>query len=504
MFRLKANSMIRRLTPKPHMLKSIRARNWNLAGAIEELVDNSIGHGKATRVIIRIENEEGIYVQDDGVGLDNINRIFHYGDASAHDDLKQIGQYGVGAKNSTIYLGDHVLVGTMYKGRYHTYSVDWAEVERSQEWPAEYTGTGKPAKPDEIGTTILISKLARHYQLATTEKMSKDFGIVFAPALRNGIAIEISHVLANGKEQSFAVGPFVPENLTDVVPVYGEIKTRHGLLCWSGSVGLSATLVERHNGVHIAFGHRVIESTRDPFKGKSAPTLYAEIQLDDSTAWKHQLSEHKDRVVRYRDELMASIHEAIKDLLDKSSRQAQNLALNLMIAPIETALNKAIKGAGNLLIDPLEEPMLGSEHGDGEISEKKARRIFTPAANGIPAKERKRPTGISFDWRTPEQLEGRAYAWELSGSLLIILLDETLFKPILDWPPTAKNDHLQKMVINFASNAIQMEFINDERKLKGIIDPKLIGQISSWLGKDGYIAPRLIGLFLRSMRTQGI
>lgn len=498
--RLKAHNMIRRLIPKPHMLKSIRARNWNLAGAIEELVDNSIGHGKATAVRINIKNEEGISVTDNGIGLDNINRIFHYGDASAHDDLKEIGQYGVGAKNATIYLGDCVIVSTAHDGRYHVYNVDWSEVERSQEWPAEYLSDGRRSRTGEIGTTVLVRKLARHYQLATSEKMVDDFGIIFAPALRKGVSIEVRHTLANGTEQILYAQPFSPDDLTDIVPIYGEIETRHGLLSWSGTVGLSTSLVERHNGIHIAFGHRVIESTRDPFRGKSAPTLYAEIQLDDTTPWKHQLSEHKDKVVRYREELMTSIHEAIKDLLDKSSRQAQNLALNLMIAPIESALNKALKGVGDLFLDPNEDPMIGGERGEGPGPEKKRKRyLFSPVKDGEQAKEIRRPTGISFDWRSPDQLEGRAYAWELSGALLMILLDETLFAPILDWPPTQRNDHITKIVVGFASNAIQMEYLNDEKKLKGVIDQKLINQISTWMTERTYIAPRLMGMFLRAI-----
>jgi hypothetical protein len=38
------------------MIKAMRARNWNLEGAIEELVDNSVGHGRATEVTIDIDS----------------------------------------------------------------------------------------------------------------------------------------------------------------------------------------------------------------------------------------------------------------------------------------------------------------------------------------------------------------------------------------------------------------------------------------------------------------
>ena len=106
--------MTDRLVPKPHMIKSIRSRNWSLAGAIQELVDNSLGHGRASNVQIDIHPDR-IAVFDNGVGIDDINRIFRLGDASAYDTLSQIGQYGVGAKHATIYLGDRVHVRTVRK-----------------------------------------------------------------------------------------------------------------------------------------------------------------------------------------------------------------------------------------------------------------------------------------------------------------------------------------------------------------------------------------------------
>src|SRR5262249_60674055 len=110
------------------------------------------------------------------------------------------------------------------------------------------------------------------------------------------------------------------------------------------------SLIERFNKEHISFAHRVIEMTRDAFMGKSAPTLYVEVQIDETTPWKYQMTDHKDRVVGnskdgrvhkidIREKLMKSVFEAIKPLLEKWEKQAQNLALSLMISPIENANN---------------------------------------------------------------------------------------------------------------------------------------------------------------------
>ena len=143
------------------------------------------------------------------------------------------------------------------------------------------------------------------------------------------------HELANGKNQTFEVEAYTPPDLTDGMEIGGIINGADGApLCWSGRAGLSATLPERFNAVHVAFGHRVIEATRDPFQGKSVPTLYAEVELDRECPWKYCLSDHKTKVVKYRDELIESIYKQIEPLLLKSEHQAHNLALREMTAPI--------------------------------------------------------------------------------------------------------------------------------------------------------------------------
>jgi anti-sigma regulatory factor (Ser/Thr protein kinase) len=344
-----------RLIPKPHMLKSIRSRNWKLEGAIEELVDNSLGHGRAHNVDIIIDHiSKAIVVHDDGIGIDDVNRIFRYGDASAHDVLTEIGQYGVGATNAVVYLGDVTEVHTVRDSRKHTMTVDWAEVERSGEWPKRYRGNGTRPLADERGTMVIVGELARArgWRFSTSQRMAGEFGRVFAPAVRTGKRIRILHRYAKGEEQLLTVEPFNPPDLTDEVPIAGEVPTASGVLKWTGRAGLSASLTDRHNGVHIAFGHRVIETTKEPFGTKSAPTLYCEITLDPTTPWKHALSEHKDEVVHHRDELIGSIHAEIESLLEKSAQQASHLALHGMIAPIEAALTKALKGAGVLVCGP--------------------------------------------------------------------------------------------------------------------------------------------------------
>jgi hypothetical protein len=484
-----------RLTPLPHLIKSIRNRHWSLSGALMEWVDNSLQHGKATNITIVIDNSFGIGIEDDGIGIDDINRVFTLGDASAYGDLSQIGQYGVGATDAMIFLGRRSQVRTIRDGRAHSKDVDWIKTEESGLWPLRYNGQGSRPKKGEVGTYIVASGLFQHYQLKTSESIAKDLGLTFSPALRNGAKISVFHKLGNGTKQKLNVEPYLPNDLTDLMLISGKVDTPRGVLKWKGRAGLSPSLVERHNGVHIAFAHRVIEMTRDAFMGISAPTLYAEVQLDDTTPWKYQLSDHKEKVIRFRDELMKSIYDVIKPLLDKSKEQATNLALLELTAQIQAPINKALKGAGLLHCNPDEDALEGGlAEGDGPgpgPDPDSKQSIHNPADAGEQAKEIKHPTGIKIDYVEKARLDGRAFAWDIEDRLMTIKLEKEMFTDVLGWPPRLRDKHVVHIVVSFLCHAIDMMYWDDTAHLRKAVTKKLFSQIEEWATKPEKIAPYL-------------
>lgn len=479
-----------KLIPKPHMLKSIRARNWHLTGAIAELVDNSLDHGRAKNVRVFIDNANGVVVADDGMGMADINDAFWYGSGRDHDTLAQIGKYGVGTKQSTIWLGDLVRVSTVRDGQKYTMSVDWPKWEQAGEWPDAYRGSGRPARGDR-GTRVEVRKLARRYAFKTSEKLARDLGHIFAPGVRAGITIQVYHRLAGGKDQLLVVRPFYPADIAKEVEISGMVPVGKGKAWgWRGRAGLSPSLIGDFNAVHIAFRHRFIESTREPFGGESAPTLYCEVVLDDSMPWKEALSENKDKIVRYREELMRSINTEIKDLLKQSAQQASYLALKGMVSPIESHLTRALRAAGVLYVPPDEEPEEGKGRGEGEGPVTPGTKVYTPTNEGDPGREADKPTGVMIDWRTPEQLAGKGWDWQINGKSLVILLDVEEFKQTIGWPPHTRDRHVLQIIASLLSHAIEMEYWNNTPRLVGIVTPRLHRQLEDWAGSTK-IAPHL-------------
>jgi hypothetical protein len=247
--------------------------------------------------------------------------------------------------------------------------------------------------------------------------------------------------------------------------------------------------------VHIAFGYRVIETTVEPFGGHSAPTLYAEIALDTDGAWKHALSEHKDRILRWRDDLMRSISEALTPLLDKARRQASHLALRSVLTPIEAKLTLALKGAGVLHI--ADDGAKGDE-GDSERQRRggkgggSGRNGRLPTVEGASAREIERPTGVRIEVVETSFLEGKLYSWEISDKALIVRLDKELFADSVGWPPRLAEPAIIQLVTSYLSHAIEMEFRSGKTGILKTLTPQLRERIKDWAEGEGWaIAPRL-------------
>jgi hypothetical protein len=117
--------------------------------------------------------------------------------------------------------------------------------------------------------------------------------------------------------------------------------------------------------------------------------------------------------------------------------------------------------------------------------------VLTPTPDGDPAKGIRRPTGVRFDFRDDQRLEGRAYTWEISGPTMTVLLAKSLFKPVIDWPPKARDKHVAHIIVGFVTHAIEMEYWDNEKRLGGVVTNRLIDRLKTWAATSDHIGPYL-------------
>lgn len=483
----------RSIVPKTHLLKSIRSRTGqNLDAALHEFCDNSIGHGQATTVYITVDRDR-IVVRDDGIGCDDVARLFTLGDASGYGKLSEIGQYGIGATDSAIFLGNKLEVITVREGRVQRGTIDWEKLEDSGEWKMrDERGAFSPDElatdfPTAQGTKVTVSRLNRRWSTASSARLAEHLGLVFMPALRTGTRLHVTHMDRGGVKLKEWIAPYTPPALHDEIPIAGAFDTGKGRISWSGRAGLSPDLSSRENAVLVIFGHRVIERTDDPFQGKSAPTLYAELELCEGDGAKYLLSDKKDKIVRYRDELMESIHAALADLIEKAREEGQHLALASISLPIQEKLTKALQGSGVVFVDPNEE---GELPGDGRGPVRAGTGRVKPVRDeGEAAKERP-PTGVQIEWWWLEQLNRMPYDTTFSACSVTVKLAREYYDGIIEWPPKQRDQRIVELIVGFVARGIENAYETGDRSVLRALKPKLQRRVEEWAASHE-IAPRL-------------
>jgi hypothetical protein len=328
------------LTPAPYLIRSRKNRPWTVAQALAEPTDNAFapGKGEAQNIVITLRKDR-LGIRDDGLGIDDINRVFQLGNhgPSVPGD---IGLFGVGVTDASIWLADRLEVTTVYQGRLYAHSTSWKHCLEAGVWPTRYTGQGRKAKASERGTDIWFLDLHRTPYPKTLESLLSS---LYAPALRNGRTITISDERSADAPDTIEVRAARPSNVA-LTEIQGEVTTRTGVLRWTGRAGLATgPLSGDQNAVHIGFGHRIVKTTRAPFGG-AASNVYVEVDLAEG--WAPHLSDHKDEVVGYRDELYASITTQILFLLEQAKRQTESLHIKTLNTNLTTWLRRAMSGNG--------------------------------------------------------------------------------------------------------------------------------------------------------------
>lgn len=198
------------ITPHRSILTKISQTGYSIQEALAELIDNAIDarwEDKALTVEVSIDRDT-IVVSDDGRGMseDQAAKSIRLGFS---EKKQQLGEFGLGLKTSTSFLGHRFTLNTTQAGVEEEYSLtydaeDWLE---NGDWYKYPFTVKRNTDPTESGTSVEIHKLRVQITDKLLASIREEFGLRFGPFIQNG---ELKLVF-NGDP----CPPFVPTLLYD-------------------------------------------------------------------------------------------------------------------------------------------------------------------------------------------------------------------------------------------------------------------------------------------------
>lgn len=349
-------------TPEPRFLRGLQNQNWNVAGALAELVDNSFGAGRgdARRVEIAYDPKTKIMaVLDGGAGMQAVGELFKLG-ATAGRTPGDIGEYGQGGTLALLWLFEKIHVWTLRDSRVSDVSMKWEDVFTMDAFPlvSDDWRIAKPtAVPDDLLAlghgTLIIGKLLKERRFQVSN-VRRDLAAKFAPAVRYGKEL----VWRSPSDEQYLSNPlpaFAPGKGVAIDLVLETPDGQH--LGVRGEIGEIPDLPLNRSRVHVGFGPRVIMETRDFFEPVDSEERFrvAGIAgwLDLLDGWQPYLATTKDAIndTPVYEALRSVVFAKIEKLLQELRKARESLLLNEITLDLNAALDSGVQTE-----IPIEEP----------------------------------------------------------------------------------------------------------------------------------------------------
>jgi hypothetical protein len=367
-------------TPKVEFFRALENQNWNVTGALSELVDNSFGpvRGNATEVTISYDKRKQIItVLDNGQGMDALGRLFQLG-ATIGRGPKDIGVYGAGGTMALLWLARAVHIWTMRNGKVSHDQVDWSKQIAKGEFPLisndweRATPSNMPPELFTCGHGTFIRLELRHERKGfLPHNTMRDLRKTYAPGLRQGKRIIWNTVSQHNIEQT------VLDAESDVVFETGKsvavdaiIEVEHDTTSiWNpavrhlpiiGSIGVVKDLPVSKSKISIGYGYREILDTRDCYQNDderySGTGITGYIDLSDE--WAELLTTTKNGVNDRPawNALMQYIFSRIEWLLKESQEDKMDLFFDDLALSLATMLNGKSQIASWVEVEHREKP----------------------------------------------------------------------------------------------------------------------------------------------------
>jgi len=176
------------ITPHRSILTKISQTGYSIQEALSELIDNAIDariNNKKMHVTVDI-SANTIVVIDDGIGMteDLAAKSIRLGFS---EKKQQLGEFGLGLKTSTSFLGHGFTLTTTPVGCDEEYSIsydadDWLDHGDWYKYPFTIR---KGVDPNKSGTKVEIHRVKVHITDKLLSSIKEEFGLRFGPFIKN-------------------------------------------------------------------------------------------------------------------------------------------------------------------------------------------------------------------------------------------------------------------------------------------------------------------------------
>ena len=177
------------ISPHRSILTKISQTGYSVQEALAELVDNAVDarvEGKKLSVFINII-EDAITVSDDGKGMTegqaaNAIRLGY------SEKKEQLGEFGLGLKTATSFLGKEFTLITTPKDSSDEYMLEYNEDEwlEKGDWNKYPFVVNHGVDAAKSGTTIIVRRLKINIPQTLSHRIRDEFGARFGPFIKNG------------------------------------------------------------------------------------------------------------------------------------------------------------------------------------------------------------------------------------------------------------------------------------------------------------------------------
>lgn len=193
------------ITPHRSILTKISQTGYSIQEALSELIDNAIdARIPEKKLMVRVDiSKDNIVVTDDGTGMteEQAAKSIRLGFS---EKKQQLGEFGLGLKTSTSFLGQGFTLTTTPIGSDEEYTIeydadDWLD---HGDWYKYPFIVEKGLDAQKSGTKVVIHKLRVEITEKLLSSIREEFGLRFGPFIQN----EELDLIFNGDP----CPPFVP------------------------------------------------------------------------------------------------------------------------------------------------------------------------------------------------------------------------------------------------------------------------------------------------------